>query len=507
MKVMNDSETLMNSDVFVALQKVVGKDRITIDANDLKAANCATFITHNRSQAIIYPIRKDEIIECIKIARFHGFQIHPISTGKNWGYGSKVPSVDGALLLDLSRMNKILDYDPLLGTITLEPGVTQQQLYNFLKQEKSDFWMDATGSSPDSSIVGNVLQRGYGHTPYGNRWDHLISLEAVKWDGTVVKTGMASIEGAVAAKVHRYGVGPCLDGLFSQSNCGVVTQITIELMPAPVHFEAFFFSFSADNLSDVVDALRPLRMKGVVPNAVHIGNDFKVLSGIRQYPWEMIDGERLPNWVINSFKQDWGFNDWNGAGGLYGTKKQIREYKEIIRKTLVGKVSNIRFISEIKLSIANRIGGVVGAFTGMNINQLIKLVEPVFGLMQGKPTDTQLKSAYWRKRSPIPSKPDLDTDSVGLIWCSPMASLLGHHANNIENITKEVFEQFELEPIIAFTLLSGRLLSGTIGITYDRQSEGADRLAMECYQQLSTQLFEAGYPSYRLGLLSAPEQY
>ncbi len=505
MQVMKEPVTqLMHLEAFSAWEDIVGADYITIDSNDLKSANCATFLTHKKARAILYPRNQFEISECIKIARKHSLQIHPVSTGKNWGYGSKVPSVDGAVLMDLSRMTQILDYDPILGTITLEPGVTQQQLYDFLKQENSRFWMDATGSSPDTSIVGNVLQRGYGHTPYGNRWEHLISLEAVKWDGTVVKTGMAAIEGAAAAKVHRYGVGPCLDGLFSQSNYGVVTQITIELMPAPEHFEAFFFSFPAENLSDVIDALRPLRMNGVVANAVHIGNAFKVLSGIRQYPWEMTNGEGLPAWVINSFKKDWGFNDWNGAGGLYGTKKQIREYKRIIRKALAAKVSKIRFISARKLAIAKRMGGILGAVMGMNINQLIKLVEPVFGLMQGQPTATQLRSAYWRKRSSIPLKPDLDADDVGLIWCSPAASLLGCHAVVLDKIATEVLDQFELEPIIAFTLLSGRLLSGTIGITYDRRSDGADRLAMDCYQKLSTQLLDSGYPAYRLGQLAQP---
>ena len=57
--------------------------------------------------------------------------------------------------------------------------------------------------------------------------------------------------------------------------------MTIWLMPAPEHFEAFFFRCDDDSdLGDVIDALRPLRLYGTLRSAAHIGNDYKVLNGI-----------------------------------------------------------------------------------------------------------------------------------------------------------------------------------------------------------------------------------
>jgi len=54
-------------------------------------------------------------------------------------------------------MNRILDFNEELGHITLEPGVTQRQLYDFLQVNKSNLWMDATGSTETHSIIG-ILQ-------------------------------------------------------------------------------------------------------------------------------------------------------------------------------------------------------------------------------------------------------------------------------------------------------------------------------------------------------------
>ncbi len=61
--------------------------------------------------------------------------------------------------------------------------------------------------------------------------------------------------------------------------------MTIWLMPAPEYFQAFFFQCDReDGIADTVEALRPLRMDGTLRSAVHIGNDYKVLAGIQQFP-------------------------------------------------------------------------------------------------------------------------------------------------------------------------------------------------------------------------------
>src|SRR5260370_26183783 len=112
-------------------------------------------------------------------------------------------------------------------------------------------------------------------------------MEVVLPGGEVMETGFSRFEGARTGSLHRWGVGAYLDGLFTQSNLGVVTRMSIWLMPAPEYFQAYFFSCdSAEGLAPIVEALRPLRLSGTLRSTVHIANDTKVLSGLQQYPRE-----------------------------------------------------------------------------------------------------------------------------------------------------------------------------------------------------------------------------
>src|SRR5690242_2557318 len=226
----------------VELAAAVGAEHVITDPACLRAAETATFPSHNRIPAIVRPANRAEVQECLRVANRFQVPVYPVSSGKNWGYGSRVAPVSGCLLLELGRMNRILDFSEQLAYVTVEPGVTQAQLYDFLRARGSALWMDATGASPDCSLIGNALDRGFGHTPYGDHFANSCGLEVVLASGEVVETGFSRFPAAKAAPLYRWGVGPSLDGLFSQSNFGVVTRMTVWLMPAPEYFQAYYFT-------------------------------------------------------------------------------------------------------------------------------------------------------------------------------------------------------------------------------------------------------------------------
>src|SRR5437868_2325993 len=78
--------------------------------------------------AALMPTEVAQIQKIVQVCNQHKTPIWPISTGHNLGYGSAAPKSRGQIILDLKRMNKILEVDPDLGTALLEPGVTYQQL-------------------------------------------------------------------------------------------------------------------------------------------------------------------------------------------------------------------------------------------------------------------------------------------------------------------------------------------------------------------------------------------
>ncbi|MDE3168096.1 MAG: FAD-binding oxidoreductase [Acidobacteriota bacterium] len=486
-------------------EAVLGAEHVVSEAGALQAAGTATFSTTRSIPAILRPGSRHDVERILRIANQWRVPVYPVSGGRNWGYGSRVPSADHCVLVDLSRMNRILDFDENLAYITVEPGVTQQQAFDFLRQRGSGLWMDSTGAGPDTSLIGNAVERGFGHTPYGDHFSHVCGLEVVLPTGQTLETGFSRFEGSRSGPLHRWGVGPSIDGLFTQSNFGIVTRMTLWLMPAPEYFQAYFFRCdSAEGLGPLIDALRPLRLNGTLRSTVHVANDYKVLSGLQQYPWEEAAGEApLPERVMRSLRQRHQFGAWNASGGLYGTRAQVAEARRLLRKALAGRVDKLQFLDERKLRLAERFSKVYRFVTGWDLTRALELVRPVFGLLQGVPTSQPLASTYWRKKSPPPAEMNPDRDGCGLLWSSPVVPADGAQARALVELAGRTLLEHSFEPAISLTMVTERSLACVISIAYDRHVPGEDEKAAACYRVLTGRLAEAGYYSYRLTSQSA----
>jgi 4-cresol dehydrogenase (hydroxylating) len=482
--------------------RAVGREFLVTSPDELRAAETATFVTSQAIPAILKPGSRQEVQECVRIANRHEVALYPISSGKNWGYGSSVPAGDHCALLDLSRINRIVDFNEDLAYVTVEPGVTQRQLFEFLRERKSNLWMDATGASPDCSLIGNTMERGFGHTPYGDHFAFTCGFEVVLPTGEVIETGFGNLPGAKAAPVYRWGVGPVLDGLFTQSNLGIVTRMTLWLMPAPEYTQAFFFQCACEqDLAGVIDALRPLRLNGTLRSSVHIGNDYKVLNGLGQFPWERTGGTvPLDRDRMHAISAEMKFGRWNGSGGVYGTKAQVKEARRLVKLALRGKVTRLQFLDDRLLKIAARFARPYRWFTGLDLARTLEIVKPVFGLIKGIPTEKPMASCYWRKRGEVPSDPNPDRDGCGLLWCAPVAPADGKVVRSMTSLCENLLLTHGFEPMISLTLTTDRAVTCVVSISYDRAVPGEDQRAMACYHQLLDQMTKAGFYSYRLGI-------
>jgi len=489
---------------------VVGDDNVVTDATALRAAETGTFASGHRIPAIVRPASRSEVQECLRIANRYACPVYPVSTGRNWGYGSRMPASDGCILLDLGRMNRILDFSEPLGYVTVEPGVTQAQLQQFLQDRGSKLWMDSTGASPHCSLVGNAVERGFGHTPYGDHFANTCGMEVVLPSGEVIETGYGRFSGARSTPVYRWGVGPVLDGLFSQSNFGVVTRITQWLMPAPEYFQAYYFRVEeASSLDRVIEALRPLRLSGTIRSASHIANDYKVVSALQQYPWEVAGGKTpLGPAEMAGLRRTLKIGCWNGSGALYGTRAQVKEARRLLRNALKGCAQRLQFLDDRTIELASLFAKPYEYITGWNLQRTLAVLKPVYGLMKGIPTSHPLASTYWRKRTPPPEAMDPDRDGCGLVWCSPVAPNDGASARQLtELVTAFVLDQ-GFEPAISLTMITERALACIISLSWDREVAGEDGRAFHCYRALVDRLAQHGYHSYRLstGMMSATAQ-
>ena len=141
------------------LIKILDEKSIVIDSNTLNNYALSLNGTRVEPLAVIFPSNKKEVVDVVKLANELKFEIFTISKGKNWGYGSAQGSKPNQVILDFSLMNNIIDVDGELCTMTLEPGVTQNEAYLFLENNKeySHLQLDVTGAGKEASIVGNML--------------------------------------------------------------------------------------------------------------------------------------------------------------------------------------------------------------------------------------------------------------------------------------------------------------------------------------------------------------
>ena len=115
------------------------------------------------------PRSTDDVSVIVKIAGRHAIRLYPISTGNNWGYGAALPVRNGSIVLDLSGLDRIVEMDADLGLVTVEPGVTQQKLSDYLARKGLQFLVPVAGAGPDRSLIGNA-RTGYGITPYADHF-------------------------------------------------------------------------------------------------------------------------------------------------------------------------------------------------------------------------------------------------------------------------------------------------------------------------------------------------
>jgi 4-cresol dehydrogenase (hydroxylating) len=137
-------------------------------------------------------------------------------------------------VLDLKRLDRVLDIDEENASVLVEPGVSYFDLYREIRAAGAKLWIDC----PDpgwGSPIGNALDRGGGYTraAFRNHFDAHCGMEVVLPNGELLRTGMGAMPGAKTWQQYKPGFGPWIDGLFSQSNFGVVTKMGFWMMPEP----------------------------------------------------------------------------------------------------------------------------------------------------------------------------------------------------------------------------------------------------------------------------------
>ena len=225
-----------------------------------------------KASAAVAPSSVEQVQGIVKIANQYGLPLYPISTGRNLTYGGAAPAYSGSVVVDLKRMNRILDVSARDKTCLVEPGVSYFDLYRHLRTNKIPLWID-TADPGWGGLVGNALDRGGGYTDieFRDHFDAHCGMEVVLPTGEVVRTGMGASPQAKTWQLFKYGLGPWVDGIFSQSNFGIVTKMGFWLMEEPE--AALQVAVTVPKRRDVVplvDTLHSLMCAHTVPSQVNV---------------------------------------------------------------------------------------------------------------------------------------------------------------------------------------------------------------------------------------------
>src|SRR5262249_36774655 len=122
-------------------------DRLTCtDAATIRRYSENVSGLERRIVAVLYPESTADVQAIVRTANELRTPLYPISTGCNWGLGSKLPVRDGAIVVDLRRMDRIHEINEQYGYALIEPGVTQRQLHEQLQHTNSGYFLSVTGS-------------------------------------------------------------------------------------------------------------------------------------------------------------------------------------------------------------------------------------------------------------------------------------------------------------------------------------------------------------------------
>lgn len=477
---------------------IIGSEYVLETSEAIHDYNVSLIPVEKNIPGVILPNTHEDVVSIVDVANEYGISISPISRGKNWGYGTAQPPQDGTVIVDLGRLSEIKTVNEQLGYSVIQPGVTPQQLHRHLDENDIDLIVEPPGSGPDTSLVGNALERGIVAGRYHDRFGAVCSMQVVLPTGETIKTGFGTFDSVRDEHVYEYGVGPHLKGMFSQSNFGIVTEVGLWLAPKPAQLEAFFVQAEdPHHIRDLIAPLRTLYQREIVTAPIVVSNRNRALALATQCPDEYL-GREIPENVLTDMAEEHGAAAWNVVGVIYGTPRTISGTKKEVEHQFTTQGFDVSFVSRRRFNLIKRLPSIartiVSRIIGVDLEHQLPVLENILELFEGVPNESSLKSAYWRTgQTPPESKIDPAEDECGLFFVSPIVPLETSEIQEFLTIVQDTFDDHHLEFCINIDVISSRAAMCFIPILFDASNTAESNTATEIYERLHDRCLEEGF--------------
>ncbi len=246
--------------VLEELAAVVGDQWVRTAPAELETyAGDATPIKRTRPGAVVLPGSRDEVVAVVRL--LHKHRIPFVARGAGTGLSGGAIAASDAVLLTLTRLNRILEVDVANRRAVVETGVVNVRLSTEAGRSGLHYAPDPS-SQTACTIGGNIAENAGGPhcLKYGVTTNHILELEVVLPDGTVTTLGSPGGE----------PWGPDLVGLFvgSEGMFGVATLATVRLTPVPSAVRTLLADF--ESLREAGEAVSAIIKSGIVPAALEM---------------------------------------------------------------------------------------------------------------------------------------------------------------------------------------------------------------------------------------------
>jgi glycolate oxidase len=230
------------------LQNIFGKDNVLTEVEDMIAYSYDASHVEIQPEAVVFATTTPQISQLMKLAYRERIPVTPRGQGSGLSGGS-VPLKKGIVLV-MDRMKRIIEFDPANRLITVEAGLTTADI-DPIAAEANLFYPPDPGSVGFSTIGGNVAENAGGlrGLKYGVTKDYVKMLKVVLPQGDIVTMGN---------KCVKHVAGFNMEGIFvgSEGLLGIMTEVTLSLLPIPEHRESALATFnSLDAAAQVVAAI------------------------------------------------------------------------------------------------------------------------------------------------------------------------------------------------------------------------------------------------------------
>ncbi|MBW2459531.1 MAG: FAD-binding oxidoreductase [Deltaproteobacteria bacterium] len=238
------------------LIEIFGADRVVTEPKELhEFHDDLTELDGQEPAAVVYPTTTKEIVALVKLAA----ELDATITARvaNTNVGGLAIAAPGGIIADFTRMNRIIEVDADEMFAVIEPGVTQQQLKDYLVEHDLPLTLGYSLAPPHVSVLANSLLDGLTNRSlkYGSMSQWISGLEVVLGDGSTLRTGVWAIEGM---QPFARAPMPDLTGIFTafQGTTGIVTKMAFQLWPKhPIEQRLFVLGYSAQGVFDAVQKL------------------------------------------------------------------------------------------------------------------------------------------------------------------------------------------------------------------------------------------------------------